>query len=388
MEGEEVWLQHGDCVCGFDVPEDGRVDVNIIAATWGLDPSTFIIEDHHVRVGDGGKSVRSINNFRSTERDGRSKDRALRLEARPAVPQPQLTLVPQPQLTEFKHCEHCIFVTKMLKQLIAGQRKLESGVFASLWLTFWGDISSSVSTEDTVQFRKNLVAYYGDEVDKQNVDVPEKPLRCMVTGLRLPGKWITAARLLARKDRAKSHIFGINDIQDPRNGLLWNRAIEEAFTLFQIVFSWSNDLNSFHIHILDKNLVTQKLSQMKLRKPLNRSLDSFMDADTKTQFDNMVFGDLEGRLMTFNNLNRPFKRVLCVHAKVGIYKARLDGSLPPSLDLEKYNFDYWTDSADAKLLSTFLKDSQAWIDGEVPVEDADLDLKWSPIESASTEDNQ
>lgn len=82
---EEVWLQHGDRVRCFDLTQDGHLDVHSIATSWRLDPSTFFIEDRHVKISDGGRSVRRISNFRSAERDGNSKEKALHLEAQPVV---------------------------------------------------------------------------------------------------------------------------------------------------------------------------------------------------------------------------------------------------------------------------------------------------------------
>lgn len=189
-------------------------------------------------------------------------------------------------------------------------------------------------------------------------------LRCMVTDLKLPGTWITAAHLLGRKHTMKSHIFGIDDIDDPRNGLLLNRAVEEKFSTFGMVFSWCQEENTFIAHVINKDLIDQKMRDAILRKPLNRSQDYFMDDATKERFDNLKFGDLDGKHVRFNNINRPFKRVLCAHAKLGLWKAKREEKLPLGFDLCKYNFEYCSDSPDSQLLKQFLADSQTWMNKE------------------------
>ena len=53
-------------------------------------------------------------------------------------------------------------------------------------------------------------------------------------------------------------MLGLKDISDPRNGLLWNSAIEEAYEYQKICFSHVSSC-TFKLHVVDKELMATKL---------------------------------------------------------------------------------------------------------------------------------
>ncbi|GFH21728.1 uncharacterized protein HaLaN_19088 [Haematococcus lacustris] len=111
---------------------------------------------------------------------------------------------------------------------------------------------TTASRGSNASFRQSLLQFYGVALDKGK-------LRCMVLNELLPKEFICAGHLLARslKDYARP-MLGVSDISDPRNGLLWNSAIEEAYELQKICFSYVRAC-IFRLHVVDKKLMHIKL---------------------------------------------------------------------------------------------------------------------------------
>lgn len=56
-------------------------------------------------------------------------------------------------------------------------------------------------------------------------------------------------------------MLGFRDISDPRNGLLWNSAIEEVYELQKICFSLVEGC-TFKLHVINKELMDKKLGDV------------------------------------------------------------------------------------------------------------------------------
>ena len=56
-------------------------------------------------------------------------------------------------------------------------------------------------------------------------------------------------------------LLGFQDISDPRNGLLWNSAIEEAYELQKICFSLVQGC-TFKLHVIDRELMDVELGNV------------------------------------------------------------------------------------------------------------------------------
>lgn len=60
---------------------------------------------------------------------------------------------------------------------------------------------------------------------------------CMVTGLTISKNALTAGHICSRKNAdAARAVLGINNIDDPRNGILWCHAFERAWSHNKICF--------------------------------------------------------------------------------------------------------------------------------------------------------
>ena len=94
------------------------------------------------------------------------------------------------------------------------------------------DTNSSASTasgQTTARFRDSLIRFYG---------FPNEQIQCMVTDLLLSRKSIIAGHIISKRNAERAHaLFGF-DVNDPRNGLLWCRPIEAAWSYNQICFAF------------------------------------------------------------------------------------------------------------------------------------------------------
>ena len=97
------------------------------------------------------------------------------------------------------------------------------------------DTNSSASGQSRgSKFRESVIQYYG--IGSSN------GLQCMVTDLILSRDSITAGHIISKRngDRARS-LFGIDDaVNDPRNGILWCKPIEAAWSCHKICFAFDS----------------------------------------------------------------------------------------------------------------------------------------------------
>jgi len=98
-----------------------------------------------------------------------------------------------------------------------------------------------------------------------------------------------------------------NHASDPRNGILWNRAIESAFASGRITIY--EDQGTLKWYVWDPTLRSIKLAADLMGTPENKS-------PATARFSDTTFGDLEAQPLYFRNEKRPFCHCLCLHAKV------------------------------------------------------------------------
>jgi len=93
------------------------------------------------------------------------------------------------------------------------------------------------------------------------VDSYPKELRCMLTGIAMPSSAVVASHLLAHKFKHLAHIFDLANIDDPCNGLLLYKGVEEAFDRNHICFVYDSATGHFLCQVLDKTLSRLPWSQ-------------------------------------------------------------------------------------------------------------------------------
>ena len=95
--------------------------------------------------------------------------------------------------------------------------------------------STASGSQAGLNFRESLIQYYG--IDNSN----RNQYMCMVTDLILSSESILAGHIISKKngERARSR-FGFDDVNDPRNGILWCKPIEAAWSCNKICFAFDS----------------------------------------------------------------------------------------------------------------------------------------------------
>jgi hypothetical protein len=90
--------------------------------------------------------------------------------------------------------------------------------------------SSRTAAESQGRFKEALFAHLGLSRNR-------KTGVCMVTGLTISRKALTAGHICSQKNAdAARAVLGITNINDPRNGILWCHAFERAWSYNKICF--------------------------------------------------------------------------------------------------------------------------------------------------------
>jgi hypothetical protein len=158
---------------------------------------------------------------------------------------------------------------------------------------------------DQHRFKSEIVSYY----DLAHPNDKGLLYDCS-TGLFVGKDLLVAAHLW--KNEWKGHWDSFwGDIKsnssDPRNGMIWNRAVESAYDNGRITVY--EDEGTLKWHVWDPSLQKIKIAA---------DLMGFPDDKIKAKnfFGDITFGDLEGQSLHFPNDKRPFRRCLCLHAKL------------------------------------------------------------------------
>jgi hypothetical protein len=164
--------------------------------------------------------------------------------------------------------------------------------------------SRSLSNKSEAQqaFKNRLRERYGQPRNSTLFD--------MATGLWLPMHLVTAAHIYPRHWHSKLQTdTSLNDIYDVVNGLLLYKPVEVAFDTSRLCIEVDGK-GKMSFFLLDETLRSVRLVDEAIRilgKGNENSVTGGVDLQT-------TFGDLDGRDLFFPGIERPAKRLLCIHA--------------------------------------------------------------------------
>ncbi|KAF8586239.1 hypothetical protein K439DRAFT_1556860 [Ramaria rubella] len=181
--------------------------------------------------------------------------------------------------------------------------------------------TSSLGTErgDNNQFKLNLYKFYWDS---KAVKYPNT-LTCSLTGVTMSSKAIVAAHLWKHAMGMTSDWFGFDNIDNPRNGLLLYKPIEEAYDRHLLCF-YQDDNKNLRCRILSENLQNLTFNEFfttNRKKRPSKATDIEPSEVQKSspllqQAGFSTFADLERpeTFLQYPPTKEPFKRVLNLHA--------------------------------------------------------------------------
>jgi hypothetical protein len=135
---------------------------------------------------------------------------------------------------------------------------------------------------------------------------------CLVLGQKLYN--VSVSHLFKHDWHESIALVGLDNIDDVRNGLPMFKPIEWAFNTSRLCFYIPEGTQKLTVKLLDKSIVHLHLVQkgMELSGQQWNSRQNLM-------LSNMTFEQLDGRPLSFAGgvfaLNRPYTRILCLHAK-------------------------------------------------------------------------
>ena len=192
---------------------------------------------------------------------------------------------------------------------------------------FWelsvSDAASSYNSTDQHQFRRAVIAYYQPYNIGKKVD-------CMILG-RNTGEVVAAHLMPSRLKRRSNKWIALGLPRDaesnPRNGLLLDKNIEEAFDQKEICFFYNPFEND-----KSRRLLLQVLNPALLNKRVVKN-------------DPLKWSELQNRPLILPDDKIPFLRVLNHHARCAFRKAAVQGWINKEqlADLESYD-NFSTDS--------------------------------------------
>jgi HNH endonuclease len=158
---------------------------------------------------------------------------------------------------------------------------------------------------DQHRFKNDLIRFYASQHPSDESLLYDSSL-----GTFLPKQLVVAGHIF--KNEWQEHWIAFwqdeeNRTWDPRNGLLWNCAVESAFGMGKICI-YEED-GTLKWHVLDPTIKSIKLSEEYMGSQERRLL-------AQPFLSRITFGDLEGKQLFFRNNNRPFRSCLCLHAKL------------------------------------------------------------------------
>jgi hypothetical protein len=187
-------------------------------------------------------------------------------------------------------------------------------------------------------FKHNLCQFYGCYRRKQ------RWIQCMVLDIPFPKAVVTAAHLFRRSNEYLAFpLMQIQDIDDPKNGMLMFKPLEYAFDHFQISFIAEGDRTSFKLKLFDQSIQNTLLIDF-IRDPNQRQvvMDAISIANPKKRckFDlQTTFGHIDGKRVAFPSPSRPFNRCLNLQARLAYMIALKKGSFDASYQFD----DFWSE---------------------------------------------
>jgi hypothetical protein len=193
---------------------------------------------------------------------------------------------------------------------------------------FWAEVSENSSNNSKGEtFRQQLVKYYGNgtEVSPGNFH----SVRCMVSHETFQGRkdW-RAGHILPRKCGIWIADFGIaaDDINSPRNGIIWATGIEKEFNPAEkVCFLYDLLHHTLKFKVLDKKL-------------LNKNVEGIKKS----------FGEINGNSLLIPGGGEafPFLRLIWQHSVAAISKSFERGNISEE---------------ERPLFESYLKDSKTWL---------------------------
>lgn len=156
------------------------------------------------------------------------------------------------------------------------------------------------SDVEEADFRVALIKFY----ERANQTDPAACPRCMILDAPLrETHHVIASHIWKSATRGRGlEQFNLDrdDLNDPRNGLLLAKPIEDAFDSKRLCFIWHNDGQCFKLHLLDPLLAATEASRQ-----LGRT-----------------FGSLQGSVLQCPPGKRPWRRLLQWHAYCSFAEAK------------------------------------------------------------------
>ena len=185
----------------------------------------------------------------------------------------------------------------------------------------------------------------GELVTLQGGSAPNGLLRCMLLNRLLPYAYVIGAHLLKREwgDMSKE-LADVDDVEDPRNGLLLYKPLEWAFDTSRLAFTWDGATSRFVAHLLDGHLANVKL----VEKAKELLKDRYRRSEDAVELGEMCFSDVDGLPLVLPLGFTPYRRCLCLHANLARQEAlRNEWLSPGSFEFE----DFWSSDGDDKVLA-------------------------------------
>ncbi|KAF8517698.1 hypothetical protein BU17DRAFT_91533 [Hysterangium stoloniferum] len=207
-------------------------------------------------------------------------------------------------------------------------------------------------------------------VEPNALKYPET-LTCSLTGVTISSKAIVAAHLWKYETGETLEYFGFHDIDNPRNGLLLYKPIEEAYDRHLLCFYQDTNRN-LRCRVLSNSLRTTTLNeffnQQKKRIPHTTAIEPSAVQQTFTILQKAgfsTFGDLEqpSVYLRFPQAKEPFKHVLNLHA-IRAYRYALQRE---DISIGDFNLDdFYSEEADfgAKALIERWRKSDLLLDSD------------------------
>jgi HNH endonuclease len=172
-------------------------------------------------------------------------------------------------------------------------------------------------------------------------------IQCMVLDIPFPKSVVTAVHLfLRRNEHLAATLMQIQDIDDPRNGMLMFKPVEYAFNHCQLSFIRDYD-DSFKLKLFDVSIRDTKLIDY-ITDPYQRQvvIDAVLVVDLKNRCKfnlETTFGQLDGKNIHFHTIQRPFYRCLNLQARLAHRLALQQGWIDDSFQFN----DFWSDGSDS-----------------------------------------
>jgi glycosyltransferase involved in cell wall biosynthesis len=163
---------------------------------------------------------------------------------------------------------------------------------------------------------------------------------CMVLDTYFPPKLVTAAHLFRRShEYLAPTVVQIDDIDDVRNGMLLFKPLKAAFDHHQISFLSEDAGTSFKLKLFDNRIQDKKLVDF-LAENQKTLLERAVSKWGCNFDESKTFGQVDGELVVFKNLKRPYNRCLNVQARIANFKAVKEKRTDPTFEFE----DFWSEN--------------------------------------------